>query len=88
MPCPSRLRDWLTEEEVGVVVMEATGQYWRGAFYLLEEAMDVVLVNPVHVKGLPGRETDALDAVWLCRLAECGLVKASFVPPEPGEAVA
>ncbi|MBR7829706.1 transposase [Actinospica sp. MGRD01-02] len=77
------LRDWLTGQEVATVVMEATGQYWRGAFYLLEEAMDVVLVNPAHVKGLPGRKTDVLDAVWLCRLAECGLVKASFVPPEP-----
>jgi transposase len=45
--------------------------------------MDSVLVNPGHVKGLPGRKTDLLDAVWLCELAECGLVKASFVPPEP-----
>jgi len=60
-----KLRDWLTGLEVTVVVMEATGQYWRGVFYLLEEAVDVVLVNPAHVKGLPGRKTDVLDAVWL-----------------------
>jgi transposase len=78
-----KLRDWLTKAGVVSVVMEATGQYWRGVFYLLEEAVDVVLVNPAHVKGLPGRKTDVLDAVWLCRLAECGLVTASFVPPEP-----
>ncbi|WP_212520840.1 IS110 family transposase [Actinospica acidithermotolerans] len=77
------LRDWLTGQEVTTVVLEATGQYWRGAFYVLEEAVDVILVNPAHVKGLPGRKTDVLDAVWLCRLAECGLVRASFVPPEP-----
>jgi len=70
-----KLRGWLTEEMATEVMMEATGQYWRGAFYLLAEAMDVVLVNPAHVKGLPGRKTDVLDAVWLCRLAECGLVK-------------
>jgi transposase len=82
-----KLRDWLIEETVAEVVMEATGQYWRGAFYVLEEAVDVVLVNPAHVKGLPGRKADVLDAVWLCRLAECGLVRASFVPPEPVRAL-
>jgi transposase len=69
------LRDWLTGQQVATVVMEATGQYWRGVFYLLEEAMDPILVNPGHIKGLPGRKTDVLDAVWLCELAECGLVK-------------
>jgi transposase len=77
------LRDWLTGQNVTTVVLEATGQYWRGVFYVLEEAVEAVLVNPAHVKGLPGRKTDVLDAVWLCELAECGLVKASFVPPEP-----
>jgi len=77
------LRDYLTDERVATVVMESTGQYWRGAFYLLEEVMEAILVNPAHVKGLPGRKTDVLDAVWLGELAECGLVKASFVPPEP-----
>jgi transposase len=77
------LRDYLTGEQVATVAMEATGQYWRGAFYLLEESMETILVNPAHVKGLPGRKTDVLDAVWLCQLAECGLVKASFVPPAP-----
>jgi transposase len=41
-----RLRDWLTGEKVTEVVMEAMGQYWRGAYYILEEAVDVVLVNP------------------------------------------
>jgi transposase len=53
------------------------------AFYLLEDAVNVILVNPAHVKGLPGRKTDVCDAAWLCQLGECGLVKASFVPPEP-----
>jgi len=77
------LRDYLTGEQVTTVAMEATGQYWRGAFYLLEESMETILVNPAHVKGPPGRKTDVPDAVWLCQLAECGLVKASFVPPAP-----
>jgi transposase len=77
------LRDWLIEQQVELVVMEATSDYWRGAFYLLEDALNVMLVNAAHAKGLPGRKTDVADAAWLCQLGECGLLKASFVPPEP-----
>ncbi len=32
---------------------------------------------------VPGRKTDVSDAAWLCRLAQAGLLKASFVPPKP-----
>jgi transposase len=77
------LRDWLVAEQVTLVVMEATGDYWRGTFYLLEDELNVMLVNAAHAKGLPGRKTDVADAAWLCQLGECGLLKASFVPPEP-----
>jgi len=77
------LRDWLVAEKVTLVVMEATGDYWRGAFYLLEDCLNVILVNAAHAKGLPGRKTDVSDAAWLCQMGECGLLKASFVPPEP-----
>jgi transposase len=77
------LRDWLLAEQVTLVVLEATGDYWRGAFYLLEDALDVILVNAAHAKGLPGRKTDVCDAAWLCQMGECGLLRASFVPPEP-----
>jgi transposase len=77
------LRDWLIAERVTLVVMEATGDYWRGAFYLLEDELNVMLVNAAHAKGLPGRKTDVSDAAWLCQLGECGLLRASFVPPEP-----
>ena len=78
------LRDWLVAEKVSLVVMEATGDYWRGAFYLLEDGpFEVMLVNAAHAKGLPGRKTDVSDAAWLCQMGECGLLKASFVPPEP-----
>lgn len=77
------LRDWLIAEKVGLVVMEATGDYWRGAFYLLEDNLNVILVNAAHAKGLPGRKTDVSDAAWLAQMGECGLLKASFVPPEP-----
>jgi transposase len=77
------LRDWLIESKVTLVVLEATSDYWRGAFYLLEDDLNVILVNAAHAKGLPGRKTDVADAAWLCQLGECGLLKASFVPPEP-----
>jgi transposase len=77
------LRDWLVAQKVTLVVMEATGDYWRGAFCLMEDCLNVILVNAAHAKGLPGRKTDVSDAAWLCQMGECGLLKASFVPPEP-----
>ena len=77
------MRDWLVGERVSLVVMEATGDYWRGAFYLLEDDLEVILVNAAHAKGLPGRKTDVCDSSWLCQMGECGLLRASFVPPEP-----
>jgi hypothetical protein len=49
----------------------------------LEDDLNMILVNAAHAKGLPGRKTDVSDAAWLCQLGECGLLKASFVPPEP-----
>jgi transposase len=78
-----QLRDWLIEQKVTLVAMEATGDYWRGAFYLLEYCLNVILVNARDAKAVPGRKTDVTDAAWLCQLAECGLLRASFVPPEP-----
>lgn len=77
------LRDWLSERKVSLVVMEGTGDYWRGAFCLLEDDLNVMLVNAAHAKGLPGRKTDVADSAWLCQLGECGLLKPSFIPPEP-----
>ena len=67
------------------VVMEATSDSWRGAFYLLEAAgFEVWLVNARDVKHLPGRpKTDTLDVVWLCKVAERQLLRPSFVPPRP-----
>jgi transposase len=77
------MRDWLMAERVSLVVMEATGDYWRPPFYLLEGDLNVELINAKHVKAMPGRKSDVADSVWLCQLAECGLLRASFVPPEP-----
>jgi hypothetical protein len=68
---------------VSRVVMEATSDYWKPVFYLLEaQGHDVWLVNARDVKHLPGRpKTDKLDAVWLCKVAERQMIRPSFVPP-------
>jgi transposase len=77
------LRDWLRELGVTHVAMEATGVYWKPVYYLLEDDFELLLVNARHVKNVPGRKTDTGDAQWLCQLLECGLLRASFVPPKP-----
>jgi transposase len=67
------------------VVMEATSDYWKPVFYLLEAAgFETWLVNARDVKHLPGRpKTDKLDSVWLCKVAERQMIRPSFVPPKP-----
>ena len=79
------MSDWLAGLGVTRIVMEATSDYWKPPFYLLEAAgFEVWLVNARDVKHLPGRpKTDKLDSVWLCKLAERGMLRASFVPPLP-----
>src|SRR5215218_4609855 len=78
------LAGWLAAEAVTQVVMEATGQYWKPIWYVLEEAgFELLLVNAWHVKILPGRKTDVGDAAWLAELLEHGLLGGSFVPPGP-----
>ncbi|MCW2902275.1 MAG: transposase family protein [Streptosporangiaceae bacterium] len=77
------MRDWLLSEQIAVVGMEATGDYWKPVFYLLEHDIECWLLNARHIKAVPGRKTDVKDAEWLCQLVEHGLVRPSFVPPEP-----
>ncbi len=78
-----QLRTWLTEQQVTVVGMEATGDYWKPVYYLLEDAVEMQLLNAVHMHNVPGRKTDVSDAAWIAQLIEHGLVRASFVPPPP-----
>ncbi len=78
------LREHLITEQVTLIVMEATSDYWKPFYFLLEEGpYEIMLVNAKHVKNLPGRKTDVSDAAWLAQLGAHGLVRASFVPPEP-----
>ncbi|MCX4579046.1 IS110 family transposase [Streptomyces sp. NBC_01571] len=79
------LADHLICQGVTRVVMEATSTYWKPYFFLLESrGLECWLVNARDVKNVPGRpKTDRLDAVWLAKLAERGMLRASFVPPKP-----
>jgi transposase len=76
--------EWFSEHGVTAVVMEATGSYWKPVWYLLEEhpGFELMLVNAHHVRILPGRKSDVLDAEWLAELLEHGLLRGSFVPPQ------
>ena len=77
------LTDHLVAERVEKVTLESTSDYWRIWFYLLEAAgLDVQLVRAQDVKQAPGRpKSDKLDAVWLAKLTERGMLRPSFVPP-------
>ena len=77
------MADWFAESGVTEVAMEATGSYWKPVWYVLEErALDLRLVNARHLKILPGRKSDVLDAEWIAEMLEHGLLRSSFVPPQ------
>lgn len=77
------LKDHLLSANVTMVVMESTSDCRRPFYYLLEDDFEVMLFNVRDVRSLPGRKTDVSDAAWLANLGAHGLVRASFVPPEP-----
>jgi transposase len=77
------LADQLAGQGIERVVVESTSDYWRPFVYLLEaRGLSVWLVNARDVKQVPGRpKTDKLDAVWLAKLNERGMLRPSFIPP-------
>jgi transposase len=79
------LADWLRCEQVELVAMEATSDYWKPVFYLLEaEGFTCWLLNARHVKNVPGRpKTDRADSVWLAKVVERGMCRPSLVHPKP-----
>jgi transposase len=77
------LADWLAVSGVRQVAMESTGVYWKPVFNLLEPHFEVMLVNPQHIKKVPGRKTDVTDSQWLAQLLQHGLLRPSFIPPLP-----
>lgn len=76
-----KLAEWLREHGVTHVAMEATGVFWRPVWAALEEQFELMLVNPYHIKVIPGRKTDAKDCEWIADLLQHGLIRGSFVPP-------
>jgi transposase len=81
----AELANHLVDLRIDRVVMEATSDYWKPVFYLLEaHGLEPWLVNARDVRHLPGRpKTDVLDSVWLCKVAERQMLRPSFVPPVP-----
>src|SRR5665648_285019 len=78
------LREHLVAQQVTCVVMEATSDYWKPFYYVLEDGpWELMLVNARHARNMPGRKTDVSDAAWLAQLGAHGLVRGSFVPPAP-----
>ena len=77
------LREWLQAYGVTHVALESTGVYWKPIYYVLEDAFELLLINMLELKRVPGRKTDVKDSEWLAQLLECGLLRSSFVPPPP-----
>jgi transposase len=77
------LADWLEEHRCTHVAMEATGVYWKPVWHMLEGRFELLLVNPAHARNVPGRKSDVNDAHWLADLLAHGLIRPSFVPPQP-----
>jgi len=77
------LREWLQAFGVTHVALESTGVYWKPIYFVLEDAFQLLLINMLELKHVPGRKTDVKDSEWLAQLLECGLLRASFVPPPP-----
>src|SRR5262245_59976588 len=75
------LADWLELYHVTHVAMEATGVYWKPVWHLLEGRFELVLANAQHIRNVPGRKTDVIDAMWIADLLAHGLIRGSFVPP-------
>lgn len=77
------LSDWLTGHGCTHAAMESTGVYWKPVWHVLEGSVELVLANALHVRHVPGRKSDVNDATWLADCLAHGLIRGSFVPPEP-----
>ena len=77
------LAAWLEAARCTIVALEATGVYWKPVWHILDGSFELVLANAAHIKGVPGRKSDVNDATWIADLLAHGLIRASFVPPQP-----
>lgn len=82
MTCQLRaLADYLEALGITHVALESTGVLWKPIWNILEGRFTLLLVNPRHLKKVPGRKTDVSDAQWIAQLLQHGLLRGSFVPP-------
>src|SRR5881296_1384992 len=77
------LSDWLATHGCTHVAMESTGVYWKPVWHVLDGHFELVLANARHIRTIPGRKSDVNDATWIADLLAHGLIRGSFVPPEP-----
>ncbi len=77
------LDEWLRSLEVMHIALESTGGFWHPVYNLWEEGRTIILVNPQHMKAVPGHKTDVKESEWLADLLRHGLLTASFIPPKP-----
>lgn len=77
------LAAWLTNCGCTHVAMEATGVYWKPVWHMLEGTFELLLANAAHIKGIARPKTDVCDARWIADLLAHGLIRSSFVPPQP-----
>ena len=77
------LADWLEDGKVTHVAMEATGVYWKPVWHVLHGRFTLILANAAHIRNVPSRKSDVNDATWIAELLAHGLIRASFVPPQP-----
>ena len=77
-----KLKDWLLKHQCPTVAMESTGHYWTPIHNVLEHYFTILLVNPKHMKNVPGRKTDISDSRWIAGLLRHGLLKGGFIPPQ------
>ena len=78
------LSSWLQESGCEMIAMESTASYWKPLYNILEaEGIPAMVVNAQHIKALPGRKTDTLDAEWMADLLRHGLLRASYIPSKP-----
>lgn len=82
-----RLLEWLQGHSVTHVAMESTGVYWKPVWHLLEGHFTLVLGNPKEMRNVPGRKSDVQDAVWIADLQAHGLIRSSYVPEAPIQAL-
>ena len=75
--------DWMAAQGVTHIAMESTGVYGKPLFNLLESRFTILLVNARHLKQVPGRKSDVRDCQWIAQLLQHGLLKGSFIPPQP-----